>query len=294
VSDALNNALSLLQQVINFPFELLGLKICKIEYGDMKCIVTIDALEEIEANLFYNQYMVLRKIQRGDVIVDLGTHQGTFTILASKLCGENGLVIAVEPLPLNFNLLVNNVKLNGCKNVWTFRRAVYVESGKRITLHLPTGLITLSESASVFIRGCLPRKKMRYVHVQTMSMRDIFDLIRSVKGISHLDFLKIDIEGYELLLLTSNNEWLQHVSFIIGEFHDDVYGELGKKKIIEALRRQGFKAGTVTMQIDKISLLKKWLLSSIQASATGYCLWRALTCIKPSTLTLRLFYGERS
>jgi FkbM family methyltransferase len=284
-----------LLSIVNFPLEILGLNICKIQYEGIKLYMTIDALEEIEANLFYNQYAVIRKIQKGDTVVDLGAHQGTFTIPASKLSGENGLVIAVEPIHLNFSLLVNNVMLNRCNNVLAFRRAVYIESGKQITMYLPIGLRTLSESASVFLRKELfPTKKMRRLGVPTINMWHILSLISNLRGYDTVDFLKIDIEGYELPLLTLNNSWLQHVNFITGEFHNDVYGKSGEKRIIESLHEQGFKAGIVNAKIRKSDLLKKWLRLKMQADIMGYCLYRALTCIKPGVINLRLFYAEKS
>lgn len=43
--------------------------------------------------------LIKRKLKKGMVFIDLGAHIGLYTLLASKLVGSNGLVIALEPHP---------------------------------------------------------------------------------------------------------------------------------------------------------------------------------------------------
>ena len=61
----------------------------------------------------------------------------------------------------------------------------------------------------------------------------------------HIDLLKIDIEGGEQALLTSNTEWLAAVDAIVAEFHPNVVDYAG---LIERLVANGFRyvpAGSV-------------------------------------------------
>lgn len=67
--------------------------------------------EAAETSLF------LRLVQPGDRVVDVGAHVGYFTILFSRLCGENGFVHAFEPEPANHRLLRANLLVNDCRNV---------------------------------------------------------------------------------------------------------------------------------------------------------------------------------
>lgn len=50
-------------------------------------------------------------------VLDVGAHVGYFTCLAARLTGPRGLVIAFEPAPRNFELLLANVWRNGFSNV---------------------------------------------------------------------------------------------------------------------------------------------------------------------------------
>ena len=40
-----------------------------------------------------------RNIRKGDMLIDIGAGIGEFAVLASKLVGNNGKVIAIEPSP---------------------------------------------------------------------------------------------------------------------------------------------------------------------------------------------------
>jgi FkbM family methyltransferase len=52
----------------------------------------------------------------GQTFVDVGAHVGYFSVLASKLVGPSGRVIALEPEPRNLDLLRRNLAWNDCRN----------------------------------------------------------------------------------------------------------------------------------------------------------------------------------
>jgi FkbM family methyltransferase len=59
----------------------------------------------------------LTDLRAGDTFLDVGSHYGIFTILASKLVGPAGRVIAVEPHSESLQVLRRNLAANHCKNV---------------------------------------------------------------------------------------------------------------------------------------------------------------------------------
>jgi FkbM family methyltransferase len=61
--------------------------------------------------------------------LDVGAHVGYFTLLASRRVGPRGLVVAFEPAPRNFELLLANVWRNGLSNVFCLPYAVGVSHG---------------------------------------------------------------------------------------------------------------------------------------------------------------------
>jgi FkbM family methyltransferase len=68
-------------------------------------------------------------VRPGDVVYDIGANVGFYTILASRLVGPLGRVIAFEPLPRNLEFLKRHVTLNDASNVTVYEAAVWDRSG---------------------------------------------------------------------------------------------------------------------------------------------------------------------
>lgn len=56
-------------------------------------------------------------VRAGDVVYDVGANAGFYSLLASRLCGAAGTVLAIEPLPRNLAFLRQHVRLNRADNV---------------------------------------------------------------------------------------------------------------------------------------------------------------------------------
>ncbi|MBU5574844.1 MAG: FkbM family methyltransferase [Candidatus Aenigmarchaeota archaeon] len=82
---------------------------------------SIMLIEDIEGYFLYND------IKKGDIVIDAGAYIGLFTLYASKKVGKNGLVIAYEPDPENYKNLLENIKLNKCKNVKLIKEVYLVK-----------------------------------------------------------------------------------------------------------------------------------------------------------------------
>ena len=63
-------------------------------------------------------------VKTGMVVLDLGAHIGTHTILMSKLVGPWGRVYAFEPQKKIYRELYHNIHLNGANNVKALRYAI--------------------------------------------------------------------------------------------------------------------------------------------------------------------------
>jgi FkbM family methyltransferase len=70
-----------------------------------------------------------RVLQPGMRVVDCGANVGYFTLLASRLVGAEGHVLAVEPEPRNLALLRANLWRNACTNATVAPVASYSYTG---------------------------------------------------------------------------------------------------------------------------------------------------------------------
>jgi len=68
-------------------------------------------------------------VKPGDVVFDVGANAGFYTLLASKMVGPTGRVIAFEPLPRNLSYLREHIRINGCENASVMPLAVTATAG---------------------------------------------------------------------------------------------------------------------------------------------------------------------
>jgi FkbM family methyltransferase len=79
---------------------------------------------------------IRKRLATGDTFIDVGANIGYYSLLASKLVGRTGRVLAIEPSPEIFALLKNHLEMNDAHNVRAVRMAV---SDHRETLRLYRG-----------------------------------------------------------------------------------------------------------------------------------------------------------
>lgn len=76
-------------------------------------------------------------VRPGELVVDVGACFGIYTIVASRLVGDSGKVVAIEPSRQAFEVLERNILSNGCTNVVTFGCALSDKVGRTVLHHHP-------------------------------------------------------------------------------------------------------------------------------------------------------------
>lgn len=175
---------------------------------------------EIAKILYANQFLIKRNkgweyktvnmfkehIQSGNVIIDIGANIGMYTLLASDLAGSTGKVYAFEPSKETFAVLNKNIEGNNKKNVSTHQLAL---SNKRekVSLRVPVvaqGRADAFNSIHV-IEDDGNKEEGEYMETMTL------DQFVKEQQIKEIDFIKIDIEGAELLCLQGARNTLEHI-----------------------------------------------------------------------------------
>ena len=141
------------------------------------CVVTRerDVIEE-----------TLHTLMAGDTFLDVGCHYGVYSIIAAKLVGSAGRVIAIEPHPDTFRIFQENVDLNQCANVEMLNVALSDETGSLA--------LSFNENGSHRQR---PSDPVQSVHIVPMLAGDEVVNSRSVPAL-----IKIDVEGHEFAVLS--------------------------------------------------------------------------------------------
>jgi FkbM family methyltransferase len=163
------------------------------------------------------------EIERHDIVVDIGAYIGDFTVFAAR-AAKSGKVLAYEPLPANFKMLLENIKLNNLVNVTAFNYAVAGIHGERIIYYSPDdlGMTNLYKPL-----GNKPSK----LRVKYVTLKEIFD----ENNLERIDFLKMDCEGSEYeIFMNTPDEYLQKIGKLSLSFHDPmVYSKKSREAVLK-------------------------------------------------------------
>ncbi|MGH2645538.1 MAG: FkbM family methyltransferase [Chitinophagaceae bacterium] len=190
--------------------------------------------EEIK-DIFFNEYTP----KQGDVCIDVGAGIGTETMYAGELIGTEGKLYAIEAAPLTYQLLCANVASNHLNNVTCSQLAITDVPG---TIRISSQKKS-HEKNSIFTGGG--------ENVNAITMDDL--VIRN--NIQKIDFLKVNIEGAEKLLIRQFNKIkiVHHAAiachdFLGRKFNDETY--FTRKIIEEFMSKNNFEIYSRNTGID--------------------------------------------
>ncbi|RLC20175.1 MAG: FkbM family methyltransferase [Deltaproteobacteria bacterium] len=181
----------------------------------------------------YSKRLLFEKtIRQGKIVFDIGAHVGFYTLLASALTGTYGKVFAFEPVPENLNCLNNHLLLNKVSNVKVFDAAVSDHCGT----------ICFDDTPGSYMGHIAPQGKLR---VKTVSIDELI----GAGEIPVPDYLKIDVEGAEMLVLSGAKKMLADAHPII---FLATHGEEVHKQCCEFLNEMGYQLQSIGASAEEI------------------------------------------
>lgn len=127
-------------------------------------------------------------VRPGDTVLEAGSNIGSHTTWFSQAVGDTGSVLAFEANRHTHQLLCANLALNECLNVHAHHMAIGAAAG---TIDFPA-----LDPKAVNNFGSASLVRHAYDKTERVMQRSVDEL-----RLERLDFLKSDIEGYELELL---------------------------------------------------------------------------------------------
>ena len=173
---------------------------------------------------------LIENLRQGSVCVDVGANLGYFSILMSRLVGEEGQIFAFEPMPDTYEILCKNINLNHICNTKTVRAALSHESG---SVRLFTGPSErLSKTASMV--GYRLEGDRRATVVPSIRLDDYF------VGLKRLpDLIKMDVEGAEASVLNgARNTIAQGRPILLVEIH--AWGSVESQQVLDLFAEFGY------------------------------------------------------
>ncbi len=169
-------------------------------------------------------------LKSGGTFIDVGVNKGDFSLVAAKLVGTNGKVIAFEPEPTNCKWIKKSIEINGYKNVTLYEIALSnQDSEAQLYIGEKSGwhsLITPQKSSN-----------RRMINVRTKKL-DSF--LGEISFTDPIDVIKIDVEGAELQVLHGATNTLSRNKKLV--ILIDIHPQLGvkPKEICDFLIEKGF------------------------------------------------------
>lgn len=174
----------------------------KTRYGVMDIFEKGDLISdflELYGEWSYLETTFIRSILRPkERILDLGAFLGTFSLSMAKTNPE--LIVAVEPNPAAFKLLVENLARNSSKNIlaenlaigsqsYVYAKGEYTQSGNLGSLSFePTNISSAVENNLLVQQISLSKIREKYIN---------------------FSFIKLDVEGAEKTVIESDLDWIR-------------------------------------------------------------------------------------
>ena len=162
------------------------------------------------------QYFVRAILKPGDVFVDVGANIGLYTVIGARAVGARGHVYSFEPTSKTFNRLVANVKLNQFTNV-TYSKVALSDNRSKAELH-----VSLERWDAWNTLGKPTGTDGSGFGIEEVNMIP-WDVFASEHGISKVNFMKIDVEGWECKVLKGASKMLIQADAptLLVEFNDE-------------------------------------------------------------------------
>jgi FkbM family methyltransferase len=174
-------------------------------------------------------------------VVDVGANVGYMALMSARSVGPTGRVLAIEPDPGNAQLLTANIARNGYQNVTVCRCAVGGQAGTatlyRSAWNMGNHRLNAGAAGQAIADGTIQ------VDVQTV------DRLVEAHGLRHVDFVKMDVEGYEPGVLAGMSETIaRDHPIVLTEFWPHGMRDAGfdPEEFLNAWLRAGYDARAVS------------------------------------------------
>lgn len=175
-----------------------------------------------------------RYVNDGSVTIDVGANVGYYSLLLSHCAGPTGQVHAFEPTRWAYERCLRNLELNRARR------------GAPISVNR-TGLLARERAGYEAIESQFSARTLAYQTVEELRFTTL-DAYCKAQGITRIDFMKVDVDGYDAQVVEGAYETLANShATLLCELHDAALRARGDSlaKYVELLRCLGYEHGTV-------------------------------------------------
>tara|TARA_B100001750_G_scaffold245496_1_gene265267 strand:+ start:82 stop:996 length:915 start_codon:yes stop_codon:yes gene_type:complete len=205
---------------------------CKMEVNPndegLSAELLVHGSHEPDTTKFVSKYL-----KENIVCVDVGANIGYYSTLYSKIVGQNGKVLAIEPSPVNFEFLKKNLELQNFSNYLVFNCASGDKEGNvRFLMDKRANKCMIVQDET---------ESSNNPDIISVPVRKIDDIIDE-SNVERVDFLKMDVEGYEWFAIQGALKTIQKFRPSIQiEIHFNKLGHEITQKILNILKNENYQ-----------------------------------------------------
>jgi FkbM family methyltransferase len=177
-------------------------------------------------DIFKREIYNFKAINNQPYIIDCGANVG-ISVLYFKTLYPNAEIIAFEPDKDIFAILKENIDNSNHKKVTLINKALWNTEGK--TSFIDEG----ADGGKILDSKNIPPHNLNIIEVETTSLRACLN--------QKVDFLKIDIEGAETIVIEDCENLLHNVERIFIEFHSAINKPQQLDVILNILSKNNFR-----------------------------------------------------
>lgn len=176
----------------------------------------------------------------GKTVYDIGGHIGFMTLFFARQVGETGRVVTFEPNPQNYQAILDHIQLNDFKNV----QVIQIGLGRRQeTLQF----VVAGASAQGSVEASRQKQLLKQKGAKAFQIEiDTLDNQMALNNLPKPDFVKIDVEGLELDVLSG---MAQTISQYRPEMHIELHG-VQEEVVVKLLLAQGYNVDQIEEGIN--------------------------------------------
>jgi FkbM family methyltransferase len=195
--------------------------------GISRELATYKTHEPLTTSLMY------KILKEGMVCLDIGSNIGYYVLLESRLVGKEGVVIGIEPSPINFEYLKKNMGISENKNIEIYNFAAADENKM-----LDFVISSKSNWSKVLSENEKIKEGEKLVKIQAKRI----DTFVKERKYQRIDFVRMDVEGYEYYLLNGLEEVMKTFKpNLLIEVHKMFLGVDGTRQMLEKLKQNGYE-----------------------------------------------------
>lgn len=158
-------------------------------------------------------HFVSEILTKGDVFIDIGSNVGLFSLIASRCVGNEGKIIAIEPAPITYDRLLENIVINGITNIDSRNIGLSDEPGELNFYISDNGYDAWNSFAP-----SKDNKLQKQIKVQVSTINHELEKVEKHK----IKLVKIDVEGWEKFVIKGGESFFKIYSpIVMVEFTDE-------------------------------------------------------------------------